>query len=64
MPTHRKYWYIIKMARNRQYLGQIWAMAVLRRRTMMATSQQPWIITRKFILWPITFTVIRKQIFE
>lgn len=52
----------MKMDRNRQYLGQILAMAARRRLTKMATIQQPWIRTRKFILCPITFTVIRKHI--
>lgn len=37
-------------------------MAARRRRVSMATSQQPCTITRKFIRCPITFTIIRKQI--
>lgn len=50
------------MTRKRQYLGQRRAMAARRRRVRMTTSQQPCRITMKFIRCPITFTVIRKQI--
>lgn len=53
----------MKMDKKRQYLGQILAIAARRRLTKMATNQQPWMITKKFIRWPITFTVNRKQIF-
>lgn len=64
MPTQSRYWYIMKIHRKRQYLGQILAIAARRRLTKIATNQQPWIMTKKFIRWPITFTVIRKQIFK
>lgn len=37
-------------------------MAARWRRVSIATSQQPCTITRKFIRCPITFTIIRKQI--
>jgi len=36
IPMHMKYWKVIMLARKQQYLGQISAMAFLRRRYMTA----------------------------
>lgn len=64
MPIQRKYWNVMIHARKQQYFGQISAIAFLLRRYNTAISQKAWIIAKKSILWPITFTDRRKQVWK